>query len=150
MQGYYDQGQLTCEPVDADGWLHTGDLGCLDGAGRLRYCGRIREMINRGGERISPAEIENVILAYPGVYQVKVISIPDRHYIEEICACIVMEAGRTPDLEGLKDHCRNQLAYYKVPRYFLFPDRIPLLSNGKPDGSAIRRAAIQALGLEEI
>ena len=150
MQGYYHQGQLTREPVDADGWLHTGDLGCLDQAGYLRYRGRLREMINRGGERISPAEIENVILAYPGVYQAKAVSIPDRHYIEEICACVVMKAGQAPDPEGLKNHCETQLAGYKVPRYFLFPDKLPLLSSGKPDGSAIRSAAIRALGLEEI
>lgn len=150
MQGYYNQGELTREPVDADGWLHSGDLGRLDEQGYLHYSGRIREMINRGGERISPTEIENVIETFPGVSQAKVISVPDKHYIEEICACVAMKPGAEPDQQALTEHCRSQLAYYKVPRYFLFQEKIPLLSTGKPDGVALRRMALKSLNLEEI
>lgn len=150
MQGYYNQGEITRDPIDGDGWLHTGDLGRLDGAGYLHYAGRIREMINRGGERISTAELENVISQFPGVFQSKVFAVPDSHYIEEICACVVPQPGAAVDAEQLREYCKGQLAYYKVPRYFLMLEQMPLLSTGKPDGVALRRMALKTLNLEEI
>ena len=150
MQGYYHEGKVSAELVDGEGWLHTRDLGYLDLENYLHYSGRLRDMINRGGERISPVELEAVIQSFPGVEQVKVISVPDSHYIEEICACVVPASGEKPDVEALTAWCRSQLAYYKVPKYILFRDRLPQLSNGKPDGITLRKSAIRELNLQEL
>lgn len=148
MQGYYAGGTLTGQPVDADGWLHTQDLGWLDGDGLLHYSGRIKDVIKRGGEQISPAEVETVLAGLPGVAQAKVIGVPDSHYIEEVCAFVVSGDGQDLAISDLEAGCRRQLAYYKVPRYFLTVKALPLLPNGKPDTRALHAMALNTLRLK--
>ena len=131
MQGYYKLPEETAKTIDADRWLHTGDLGSLDEKGNLYFKGRIKELIIRGGENISPREIENFIREYPGVSQVKVIGIPAPIVQERIVACIIPQPGRSVDTEGLDDFLRHNLAKYKIPEKYMYMNEFPLTAAGK-------------------
>lgn len=154
MQGYYKQPKLTSQTIDKDGFLHTGDLGYFDEAGRLYLTGRLKELIIRGGENIAPGEIEQVILKDDRVEQVKVLGVPDEHYGEEVCACIVLKNTK-PEAAGekileermtasyimaeIQQLVSVHLAAYKVPRYVLFLKELPLTGNGKIDMAALKK-----------
>ena len=139
MKGYYGHPELTAETIDADGWLHTGDLGWIDKVGNIHYAGRKKEMIIRGGENISPLELENLLAQLSGVRSVKVIGIADPHYTEEICACLITDGS--VDDEAVRDFVRTRLAYYKVPKYVLFFDSFPQRATGKIDATTLRSMA---------
>lgn len=131
MQGYYNQPEQTASALDPDGWLHTGDLGILGEDGTITLDGRIWELIIRGGENISPREIEVALARIPAVESCKVVGVPDDHYGEEICACIQLKEDQTLDAQEVRDFLAKHLAYYKVPRYVLFWAKLPLTSSGK-------------------
>ncbi len=139
MQGYYNQPELTAKTIDGEGFLHTGDLGYLDGEGRLYLTGRLKELIIRGGENITPLEVENVISADERVELVKVIGVPDNHYGEEVCACVQCVCGKTMEAEDVRLLVSEKLAAYKVPKYVIFMEAIPLLGNGKIDQVALKQ-----------
>ena len=141
MKGYYGSPEETAAAIDRDGWLRTGDIGWLDGEDRLHYVGRKKEMIIRGGENISPAEIENALKNIPGVTDACVVGVPDKHFTEEICALIAQNADVNEDY--LRAALKDSLAYYKIPRYFLFVDVLPVMSNGKADRRQISKMAMQ-------
>lgn len=148
MEGYYHQPEQTKKVFDADGWFHTGDLGFFDTQGNLYITGRRKELIIRGGENISPLEVENVIAADPRIVSVKVVGVPDPHYIEEICACVI---PRDPlDAETVCALVSKELARFKVPRYVLFFTDIPKTANGKWDVPRLRIMAMNRLGLSEL
>lgn len=139
MECYYGEPELTEEAIDAQGFLHTGDMGYLDGNGRLFLTGRKKELIIRGGENVAPGEIEAVLRKEPRIRQVKVIGLPDDHYGEEICACVV--AGEEAlTAEEVRSLAARKLAYYKVPRYVVFLEELPLLGNGKTDIKKLRQS----------
>lgn len=143
MQGYYGQPGETANTVDWEGWLHTGDLGFLDDEGYIHLTGRLKELIIRGGENIAPGEIERVLLSDSRISEAKVVGIPDPHYTEEVCACII--AADPIAEEEVRDLvCRN-LASFKVPRYVLLCDYFPQTATGKVNGKAVRQAALQRL-----
>lgn len=146
MLGYYHMPEATKQAIDEGGWLHTGDLGKLDAHGYLTYTGRKKELIIRGGENIAPGEIENILCEDPRVDVVKVIGVPDRHYTEEVCACIVKREDITES--EVQELVRRRAAAFKVPRYVLFMDAMPLLPNGKIDGKALQKAARECLSLD--
>ena len=131
MQGYYHLPEATAKAIDQDGWLHTGDLGHVDARNFLYVTGRIKEMIIRGGENISPREIEAAILKYPGIREVKVIGLPAQVLQEMIVACIVPEEGTTISNAGLMTHLENHLAYYKLPAHIVRMDALPVNASGK-------------------
>ena len=131
MLGYYKMPEETAKTVDKEGWLHTGDLGYLDEAGNLYFQGRIKELIIRGGENISPREIENLIREYPGVSQVKVIGVPAPIVQEKVVACIIPQPGVTVDTEGLDVFLRHNLAKFKIPEEYLYLKEFPLNASGK-------------------
>ena len=131
MQGYYNLPEATAKVIDADGWLHTGDLGHVDERKFLYVTGRIKEMIIRGGENISPREIEAAIIKYPGIKQVKVIGLPAAVLQEMIVACIIPEEGTTISNAGLMTHLENHLAYYKMPAHIVRMDAFPVNASGK-------------------
>lgn len=131
MQGYYKLPEATAKAIDADGWLHTGDIGHVDARNFLYVTGRIKEMIIRGGENISPREIEAAILKYPGIRQVKVIGLPAEVLQEMIVACIVPEEGMTISNTGLITHLENHLAYYKLPAHIVRMESFPVNASGK-------------------
>lgn len=143
MQGYYGQPELTRMTIDPNGWLHTGDAGWLDETGNVYLDGRIKEIIIRGGENISPAEVERYILDDPRIAECKVVGIPDAHYGEEVCACVVPEPGMKPTLETLRAFLAGRLADYKLPRYFLCLDKLPRTSMGKVSANLLLKFITQ-------
>ncbi len=108
MRGYYGDAEATAEAIDADGWLHSGDLGTMDAAGYLRITGRLKEMIIRGGENIYPAEIEEFLFTHPDIAQVALFGIPDERYGEELVAWIQRHAGSTLDEAAVRDYCKGR------------------------------------------
>ena len=132
MKGYYKNPELTRKAIDEQGRLHTGDMGFLDADGNLHMAGRIKELIIRGGENISPVQIEDCLLERDKrIVQAKELGIPDEHYGEEICACIILKQGETMSEEEVRDIARKNLASFKVPKYVLFFDTFPTSSQGK-------------------
>lgn len=147
MQGYYKQPGLTKKTLDKNGWLHTGDLGFLDADGNIHMAGRIKELIIRGGENISPSEIEAQLISARGVEACKVVGVPDKHYGEEICACVQLENGKTVTEEQLREFLSERLAQYKVPKYFLFWTAFPTTATGKINPVKTAKQAANELGL---
>jgi acyl-CoA synthetase (AMP-forming)/AMP-acid ligase II len=129
MQGYLDDPAATAEAIDPDGWLHTGDLGELDEAGRLRIVGRKKDMFIVGGFNAYPAEIEGFLLEHPAVAQAAVIGVPDERLGEVGKAFVVLEDALTAD--ALIAWSRERMAGYKVPRTVVFLDELPLNATGK-------------------
>ena len=148
MLGYVNRPDLTRQTLEEDGWLHTGDLGWLDEEGCLHLAGRLKELIIRGGENISPGEIEAAILADPRIREVKAVAVPDDHYGEEICACVVPAPGaETVSPEEIRELVAGQLAAYKVPRYVLLLSALPKTGSGKLALATLKDQAREALGL---
>jgi O-succinylbenzoic acid--CoA ligase len=117
--------------LDPDGWLRTGDLGELDGRGRLRVIGRQSEMIVSGGENIAPAEVEEVLLAHPGVADAGVFGRPDREWGEAVIAKVVPRPGAELDVESLREFAARRLARFKLPKQVVFTDALPRTTSGK-------------------
>ncbi|NLO48290.1 MAG: AMP-binding protein [Clostridiales bacterium] len=146
MQGYYAQPELTETVLEPDGWLHTGDLGFLDENGNIHMAGRLKELIIRGGENISPGEIEDTVMSDPRVRSVKAIGVPDAHYGEEICMCLVLQEGVSMTDGEVRDLVGSRHAYFKIPKYVLFFDELPVTSSGKIAFGKLRETAGQMLG----
>jgi acyl-CoA synthetase (AMP-forming)/AMP-acid ligase II len=128
-------------PVTVDGWLPTGDVGRIDGEGRLVVVDRRTDVIITGGENVSSREVEDVLSNHPDVDQVAVIGVPDEYWGEAICAVVVPAAGHCPSTETLVGHVRSHLAAFKRPRHVLFVDSLPVTSNGKVAKEAVRQYA---------
>jgi acyl-CoA synthetase (AMP-forming)/AMP-acid ligase II len=142
MAGYHDDEAATRAALDAEGWLHTGDLGRRDADGRLRLAGRIKEMFKSGGYNVWPREVEAVIETHPAVALCVVVPMPDPVYHEVGCAFVVPAGGRHPPTpEDLAVHCRASLANYKVPKRFVVRGALPLLAVGKIDRRALAAEA---------
>lgn len=148
MQGYYKQPELTAKTLDAEGWIHTGDLGILDEAGNITLKGRLKELIIRGGENISPVEIEAALSKLDAVDVCKVVGVPDSHYGEQVCACIRCRPGMSLTEGEVKQHLRSLLADFKVPAYVLFLEEFPVTATGKILGKATAQLAAEKLGLK--
>jgi acyl-CoA synthetase (AMP-forming)/AMP-acid ligase II len=131
MRGYLDDADATAAAIDADGWLHTGDLGAFDADGYLRIVGRIKDMFIVGGFNAYPAEIENLLLRHPGIAQVAVIGVPDKRLGEVGMAFVVPEPGSPADAAEIIEWSRAQMANYKAPRYVEFVDALPVNATGK-------------------
>ena len=138
MQGYFQDAEATTEAIDAEGWLHTGDVGSLDEAGNLRITDRLKDMFISGGFNCYPAEIEAGLLAHPAIAQVAVIGVPDERMGEVGCACVVRHAEQAVDETQLIAWSRKHMANYKVPRYVRFFDELPLNPSNKVDKNALR------------
>ena len=146
MQGYYGQPEETAKVIDTDGWCHTGDLGWMDAEGNVHLAGRIKELIIRGGENISPVEIEAVLFGDSRIRECKAVGVPDRHYGEEVCLCIVPN-GEAPAEYELRALLSSRLAFYKVPKYILMMEELPKTTSGKIQSNAVAACAIERLGL---
>lgn len=147
MEGYYQQPEATAQVIDKDGWLHTGDLGRIDDDGYVYYCGRIKELIIRGGENIAPLEIEEILLDDPRLKQVKVVGVPDDHYGEEICACVV--TAEAMEEEAIRQIVRDKAAYFKVPKYVLLLEQFPSTAAGEVDQKSLQRLADEKAAREK-
>ena len=132
MLGYWQDEAKTREAIDADGWMHTGDLAVMRDDGYCNIVGRIKDMVIRGGENIYPREIEEFLYTHPDVEDAQVIGVPDEKYGEEICAWIRMKPGRSPARRaGLREFASGKLAHYKIPRYVHVVDEFPMTITGK-------------------
>jgi fatty-acyl-CoA synthase len=149
MRGYWSDAERTREAIDAGGWMHTGDLGVIDEEGYCNIVGRVKDMIIRGGENISPREIEEFLYRHPAVLDVAVVGVPDAKYGEAVCACIQLRVGMRVTEEEVREFCRAQIAHYKVPRYVRFVDGFPLTISGKVQKYLIREQLRSELNLEE-
>jgi fatty-acyl-CoA synthase len=145
MLGYWQQPEETAEAIDRAGWMHTGDLATVDDAGYVRIVGRSKDMIIRGGENVYPREIEEFLYTYHGVADVQVVGIPDERYGEEIVAFVRPEAGARLDEGTLREHCRERIAHYKVPRHIRFVAEFPMTVTGKVQKFKLREQAIAEL-----
>ncbi len=148
MQGYYKMPEATAAAIQPDGWLHTGDLGWLDERNFLYVTGRLKEIIIRGGENISPSEIENAIKQFPAVENVKVVGVPAEVLQEQIAACITVKAGTKLERQALLDFLKGKLAYYKMPEYVLIFEELPMNASSKILLGELKAQA--ALRVEEI
>ncbi len=149
MKGYYKMPGATADTIDADGWLHTGDLACRDADGNYRITGRLKDMIIRGGENIYPKEIEEFIYTHPKVRDVQVIGVPDEQYGEEIMACIILKEGESMTVEEMKKYILDHMARHKVPRYIDFVETFPMNAAGKILKYKMREDAAARLGLKK-
>lgn len=131
MTGYNDNPEATAAAIDAEGWLHTGDLGRMDSRGFLAITGRVKEMIIRGGENLFPAEIENAMLEHPEVAEVAVVGIPDEKWGEQVACFMRARGGERPDAKALKAFIRERISPQKTPVYWIWLDEWPLTGSGK-------------------
>lgn len=149
MHGYWDDPAKTAEAIDAEGWMHTGDLATMDAEGYVNIVGRIKDLVIRGGENVYPREIEEFLYRHPAVQDVQVVGVPDQKYGEELCAWIILKPGQTLDEAAVRAFCKGQIAHYKVPRYICFVDAFPMTVTGKIQKFKIRDAMKDQLGLAE-
>ena len=149
MKGYYKMPEATRETIDADGWLHSGDLACKRDDGCYLITGRLKDMIIRGGENIYPKEIEEFIYTNDKVQDVQVIGVPDKKYGEEIMACIILKEGQTMTEEEMHDYIMSHMARHKVPRYIRFVDSFPMNAAGKIQKFKMREQYAKELGLDK-
>ena len=147
MKGYYKMPQATADTIDSEGWLHSGDLACMDEQGNVRITGRLKDMIIRGGENIYPKEIEEFIYTHPKVRDVQVIGVPDKRYGEEIMACIILKEPGSMTVEEMTAYIKASMARHKVPRYIEFVDAFPMNAAGKILKYKMRQDFAQRLGL---
>jgi fatty-acyl-CoA synthase len=148
MLGYWEQPDQTAESIDADGWMHSGDLAVMDADGFLSVTGRIKDMVIRGGENIYPREIEEFLYTHPDVLDAQAIGVPDAKYGEELMAWVRLRPG-APELtaEGLRAYCAGRLAHYKIPRYLHLVDAFPITVTGKVRKVEMREESVRLLGL---
>jgi fatty-acyl-CoA synthase len=147
MLGYWDDQDATSGAIDADGWMHTGDLAVMDEGGYLKIVGRIKDMIIRGGENVSPREVEEFLLRLPQVRDVQVIGVPSERYGEEVMAWVRPRAGASITEQELVASCRGHIARSKVPRYWKFVESFPTTVTGKVQKYRMREIGTRELGL---
>ncbi|WP_054949673.1 AMP-binding protein [Numidum massiliense] len=147
MKGYYKNPEATAEVIDADGWLHTGDLATMDGDGYVQITGRLKDMIIRGGENIYPREVEEFLYTHPQILDVQIVGVPDELFGEEVMAWIILKEDATLTAEDIRDYCRGKIARHKIPRYIEFCREYPMTASGKIQKFKLRQMAHELLGL---
>ena len=144
MTGYY-RVRVEDQSIDGEGWLHTGDLGYLREDGYLCLSGRLKELIIRGGENISPKDVSDAVSALEGIEDVKVVGVPSDFYGEEVCACIRLKNGSDFDEKAARERLKGMIARYKIPSFFLIYEDFPLLATGKVDMVSLKRDAAERI-----
>ena len=147
MLKYWNSPEATRQVIDEQRWMHSGDLAMMDKDGYLHISGRIKDLIIRGGENISPKEIEDFLYTYKGVMDAQVIGVPSEKYGEEIMAWIKPNEGVTLTEEELRDFCKERIAHYKIPKYWKFVSEFPMTISGKIRKVEMREIAARELGL---
>jgi fatty-acyl-CoA synthase len=149
MLGYYNKSAETEKAINAEGWMHTGDLGTIDSEDYLRVTGRLKDMIIRGGANIYAKEIEEVLQTHPKVAEAYVVGVPNRRYGEEVLACVMLRSNETATKEEISRFCSERLARYKLPQYIVFVDAWPLTNTGKVQKFRLAEMGIAHFGLSE-
>jgi fatty-acyl-CoA synthase len=143
MRGYYKMPEATAQVIDADGWLHSGDLGVKDENGNYRVTGRLKDMIIRGGENVYPKEIEDFLYQMPQIRDVQVVGVASEKYGEEVCAFVIPKDGATLTPEEVQDFCRGRISRYKIPAHVFFVTEYPMTGSGK-----IQKYKLRAMSLD--
>ncbi len=149
MKGYYNLPDKTAETLDADGWLHTGDLATMRADGYINIVGRVKDMIIRGGENIYPAEIEAFLMRHPQIAEAQLVGLPDQFMGEEVAAVIRLKAGEALSEDAVREHCKANISRHKVPKYIRFVEAYPLTMSGKVQKFVLRDQLIKELGLDD-
>ena len=147
MQGYWNDDDRTAGAIDADGWMHTGDIAVMFDDGYVNIVGRIKDLVIRGGENVYPREVEEFLLGHPDIREVQVIGVPDAKYGEEVMACVIPVDGAAVTLDDIKAFCQGKIAHFKVPRYLSIVTEFPMTVTGKIRKIQMRDEAVAALGL---
>ncbi|GAA4641415.1 AMP-binding protein [Gordonia humi] len=148
MSGYWNEPEKTAEAIDADGWMHTGDLGVMGDDGYARITGRIKDMVIRGGENIYPREIEEFLYTHPDIVDAQVIGVPDAKYGEELMAWIrVREGAEGLDVDAIREFATGHISRHKIPKYVNVVDEFPMTVTGKVRKVEMREKSIEMLGL---
>ena len=145
-KGYYGDPEATREAIDENSWLHSGDLGSMDENGYVRIAGRQKEIIIRGGENISPWQIEQFLLTHPKVAEVAVFGVPHEYFGEEIMAWVRLNAGQAATEQEIRDFCQGQIAHFKIPKYIWFVKEFPMTVSGKLQKYRMREIAMKKMG----
>ena len=147
MTGYWNDDARTTEAIDADGWMHTGDLAVMAEDGYVNIVGRIKDLVIRGGENIYPREIEEFLYTHPDIDDVQVIGVPSARYGEELMAWIRLRPGASTTDDEIRAFAKERIAHFKVPRYVKFVDEFPMTVTGKVRKVEMREQSIAELGL---
>ena len=145
MLGYWQDEARTSEVLDSAGWMHSGDLASIDAEGYCRINGRIKDLVIRGGENISPREVEEYLYRHPGIRDVQVTGVPDAKFGEELCAWIILRPDTKASDEDIRAFCRGNIAHFKIPRYIRFVDRFPTTATGKVQKFLLREQMTREL-----
>jgi fatty-acyl-CoA synthase len=145
MLGYWNEPQMTTDAIDADGWMHSGDLAVMDADHYVSIVGRIKDMIIRGGENIYPREVEEFLYSHPDIVDVQVIGVPDERYGEELVAWVRLSEGASMTREELAAYCAGRIAHFKIPRYLHVAEEFPMTVTGKIQKYRMREVSIELL-----
>ncbi|SMC48201.1 AMP-binding protein [Chryseobacterium sp. YR221] len=148
MLKYWNDSENTQKVLDTARWMHTGDMAVMDKDGYITISGRIKDLIIRGGENISPKEIEDFLYTYTHILDVQIIGVPSEKFGEEVMAWVKVRKGFTITEEELLDYCKGKIAHYKVPKYWKFVDEFPMTISGKVRKVEMREISIKELGME--
>jgi fatty-acyl-CoA synthase len=149
MKGYYNMPDKTAETLDAEGWLHTGDLATMRADGYINIVGRVKDMIIRGGENIYPAEIEAFLMRHPQIAEAQIVGVPDPFMGEDVAALIKLKAGETLGEDAVREYCKAGISRHKVPKIIRFVEAYPLTMSGKVQKFVLREQLIKELGLDD-
>ena len=145
MSGYWNDPDKTAEAIDAEGWMHTGDLAVMASDGYVEIVGRIKDLVIRGGENIYPREIEEFLFTHPEILEVQAIGVPDERYGEELMVWVKRVTGSTLEAEQVREFCRGKIAHFKVPRYVRFVEEFPMTVTGK-----VRKVEMREISIAEL
>lgn len=145
MNGYWENDDATRQAIDPEGWMHSGDLATMDETGYVRIEGRLKDMIIRGGENIYPKEIEDFLLTHSSVAEVHVVGIPSEQYGEEVVAWVKSKEKLPLTEVVMRDFCKDKIATFKIPRYWIFCEEFPVTITGKIQKFRLREMAVQQL-----
>jgi len=150
MLKYWNDPENTKKVLDDARWMHTGDMAVMDKDGYITISGRIKDLIIRGGENISPKEIEDFLYTYTNILDVQIIGVPSERFGEEVMAWVKVRKGFTITAEELQEYCKGRIAHYKVPKYWKFVDEFPMTISGKIRKVEMREISMRELGLENV
>jgi fatty-acyl-CoA synthase len=150
MAGYFDKPEESAQAIDDDGWLHTGDLATVDEEGYYKITGRLKDMVIRGGENISPREVEEFLFTHPAIQEVQCFGVPDEKFGEQMAAWVRPREGSSLTEDEVKDFCRGRISHFKVPHYVRIVDDFPMTVTGKIQKYKMREAMCEELGLAAV
>lgn len=145
--GYYNDEQKTKEAMTPDGFYKTGDVGVMDDDGFVTIISRLKDVVNRGGEKVYPTEVEELFHTHPAIQECHILGVPDGRLGEEVCAWIVLKPDAKVTDGELKEYCKGKLSHFKIPRYFIYDANVPKTPIGKPQKARMRLLASKELGL---